>query len=150
MPFNYLVIQSPGDTSVGKTSTFPWRNRKRKFHTLKLCRDGSINLSILLQNYVGITIREGGVGCPVGSVNQSNPFAAQVNPSILSAKCPFFPPRALYSSCTACSFFFFSPRKSLMKTVAKINPRKDSLQYWLCFFVAGNPWKKTRTSVVSS
>lgn len=28
VPFNYLVIQSPGDTSVEKSSTFPWRDRK--------------------------------------------------------------------------------------------------------------------------
>lgn len=28
VPFNYLVIQSPEDTSVGKSSTFPWRDRK--------------------------------------------------------------------------------------------------------------------------
>lgn len=28
VPFIYLVIQSPEDTSVGKSSTFPWRDRK--------------------------------------------------------------------------------------------------------------------------
>lgn len=28
VPFNYLVIQSPEDTSVGNPSTFPWRDRK--------------------------------------------------------------------------------------------------------------------------
>lgn len=27
-PFNYLVIQGPEDTSVGKSSTFPWRDGK--------------------------------------------------------------------------------------------------------------------------
>lgn len=32
VPFNYLVIQSPEDTSVGKSSIFPWRDRKDVSH----------------------------------------------------------------------------------------------------------------------
>lgn len=52
VPFNYLVIQSPEGTSVGKSSTFPWRDRKEDFTHYNVfspfSTDGFINLPFLL------------------------------------------------------------------------------------------------------
>lgn len=134
------MIQSPEDTSVGKTSTFPWRNRKRSFHTLKLCRDGSIDLSVLLQNYVSITMGVGGRLSSRFCQSVKSLCDAKVNPSILSAKCSFFPLQEPFIP--PAQPVLFSPRKS--RTVyehgGKNKPSQRQLTILTLFYVvAGNP-----------
>lgn len=103
VPFNYLVIQSPEGTSVGKSSTFPWRDRKED-HTLQLFfllfRLMALLISPSSFRTVLPTLSERRVSCPAVSANQLNPFATQrrILPSPLQS--PLFR-AAFHSSCTS-------------------------------------------------
>lgn len=55
-PFNYLAIQGPEDTSVGKSSTIPWRNRKED-----VMHSNFVSIIIIkLWNFTAIAFSESG------------------------------------------------------------------------------------------
>lgn len=150
VPFNYLAIQNPEDTSVGKSSTFPWGRQKSRcahqnfffFFALKALLIPPFSFRTMLP-----TLSERGVGCPAVSVNQLNPFATtvrQILPSPLQS--PLFS-TAFYSSHTSSSV----SQKTLTQTVAKINPLKRYLTILLLFFFfTEHILKKSRADLVTN